>query len=60
MAKADGRVALTIQTVLAMKGATIPNSVYLSINMDDDSNCEAGTIQFPEEDRRPKEYMRSP
>jgi hypothetical protein len=35
------------QTIIAKKGATTSHSVYLSREMDGDSNCEYGIIQFP-------------
>ncbi len=43
-ANANGWVALTRQTVLGKNRATVFDLVYLSRNMDDDSNCEAGTF----------------
>jgi hypothetical protein len=39
MAKADGKLALAGQTVLAKKGAKISPLVYLGGNMDNNSNC---------------------
>jgi hypothetical protein len=47
IAKVDRRITLSGQTVKVKKGATIFHTVYLSRGMDDDSNCEASIIQFP-------------
>jgi hypothetical protein len=44
--KADGWVALAGQMALGKKGATVSHLIYMNGNMDNDSNYEAGLIQF--------------
>jgi hypothetical protein len=46
LVKADGRIGVAGQMVLGKKQATLSHLVYLSGNMDNDSNCKAGIIQF--------------
>ncbi len=46
-AKLHGNVALGGQTIQAAIGATVLHLVFLSGNMDDESNCEAGIIHLP-------------
>jgi hypothetical protein len=46
-ARLHGNVALGRQTTQAAIGATVLHSVFLSGNMDNESNCEAGIIHFP-------------
>ncbi len=41
-----GKVALSGNTIQVAIGATVSNSVVLSGNMDDNSNCKAGIINF--------------
>jgi hypothetical protein len=48
LVKSDGKVSLAGKQVRARKGPAISHSVFLSVNMDDDSSCEAGIIQFPD------------
>ncbi len=46
-ARVYSKVALGRWTVETAIGATVSHSVFMSGNMDDDSHCKAGVINFP-------------
>ncbi len=46
-ARTHGKVVLSEHTIQAAIGATVSQATFLSGNLDDNSNCEAGMINFP-------------
>jgi hypothetical protein len=46
-AVAHRKVVLNGHTIQATIGATVSHAIFLSGNLDDNSNCEAGVISFP-------------
>jgi hypothetical protein len=48
-ARTHGKVVLSGHTIQVTIGGTVSYSKFFSGNLDDGSNCEAGTISFPNE-----------